>query len=227
MLRIILLLTLLVFTPTHAPANERLSVVELFTSQGCSSCPPADAFLGKLAKRPDVLALAYHVDYWDYIGWEDVHAKAAFSDRQRDYAKKFNLRYVYTPQMIVNGTYQSSGNKQHAVIGSIKNDLSSSKGLEVSHNGTVLNITGSDHNDTISIYHVRYLKEVTTEVRRGENRGKTLTDYHIVTSLKKLGNWQGGSQSLPLGAVNKEENEDQAIFLQRQSDMKILTAIKL
>src|SRR6056297_1175836 len=104
-------LAALVVMVSSAMAQERPVVVELFTSQGCSSCPPADAYLHKLAAREDVIALALHVDYWDYIGWKDSFGKAAWSDRQHGYAKAAGRGMVYTPQMIINGTDHVVGNR--------------------------------------------------------------------------------------------------------------------
>src|SRR4051812_38711022 len=100
-----------------AAAGERAVpvVVELFTSQGCNSCPPADAFLAELAKRPDVLALSLHVDYWDYIGWKDPFAQHAFTVRQRDYSRALSQRYVYTPQMVINGELQGVGSERRTI----------------------------------------------------------------------------------------------------------------
>jgi hypothetical protein len=89
--------------------------VELFTSQGCSSCPPADAYLGLLSKRPDIVALSFHVDYWDYIGWKDPFATRATTDRQRAYARVLKQRYVYTPEMVVEGIGHDTGRERAAI----------------------------------------------------------------------------------------------------------------
>src|SRR5262245_56361084 len=94
-------------------------VVELFTSEGCSSCPPADAFLGELAQRPDVVPLAFHVDYWDYIGWKDPYANPAFTQRQHDYKAALGLHMVYTPQMIVDGRTDVVGSERGSVEAAI------------------------------------------------------------------------------------------------------------
>src|SRR3546814_16619660 len=94
------------------PGEGRPVVVELFTSQGCSSCPPADALLVELAREPSILALSFHVDYWDYIGWEDPFAEAQYTERQRDYVDRLGLRYVYTPQMVIDGRHNAVGSNQ-------------------------------------------------------------------------------------------------------------------
>src|SRR5215469_8529565 len=100
-------------TVSAAWADERAApvVVELFTSQGCNSCPPADAYLGELARRPELLTLGFHVDYWNYIGWTDPFARHWATQRQRGYMQSLNQRYVYTPQMVVNGASQGVGSE--------------------------------------------------------------------------------------------------------------------
>ena len=102
-----------------AQAGERLTVVELFTSQGCPLCPTADAFLGELTKRDDVLALSFHVGYWDYIGWADPFAKTAYTKRQEKYLDRFGLPYVFTPQAVIDGRLHASGNRQDRILRNI------------------------------------------------------------------------------------------------------------
>jgi len=211
---------------SSAQASERLTVVELFTSQGCSSCPLADAFLGELSMRDDVLALAYHVDYWDYIGWKDVHAKAAYTQRQRAYARAFNLRYVYTPQMIVNGRHQASGNDQGSILHTIEKERIHASKITLEQDTTSLSLNGPDRMQPCNVMLVRYLKEETTEVRRGENRGRRLTDYNIVTSLKNIGEWSGGEKSFNL-PESSDSRYGYGLFLQEKGRLNILTAFKL
>ncbi|WP_417819197.1 DUF1223 domain-containing protein [Terasakiella sp.] len=207
-------------------ASQPVALVELFTSQGCSSCPPADAFLGKLAMRPDVLALAYHVDYWDYIGWKDVHAKAAFTQRQRDYAHSFNLRYVYTPQMVVSGRYQESGNQQDRILKAITRELANQTDITLEYKSDGLSLSGPKQESPLNAYLINYLKENTTEVRRGENRGRSLTNYHIVQSLQKVGSWSGGQSHFDL-SDQKTKNIGQGFFLQHPETLEIVAAFKL
>src|SRR5215468_5025795 len=104
-------------TPSAKPAGtgEGPWLVELFTSQGCSSCPPADAYLGALAKRPDIVAVSFHVDYWDYIGWKDAFATRATTDRQRAYARVLKQRYVYTPEMVVEAIGHDTGRERSGI----------------------------------------------------------------------------------------------------------------
>ncbi|MDV7339953.1 DUF1223 domain-containing protein [Terasakiella sp. A23] len=222
-----ILLVSLLLLPLSAKANQRLAVVELFTSQGCSSCPPADAFLGELSMRNDVLALAFHVDYWDYIGWKDIHASPEYTQRQRNYASAFNLRYVYTPQMVVAGDYETSGNSRRNVVRAIEKELSKASDLDIRAADGVIAVSGPAQNQNIHVYRVSFIKEEKTKVRRGENRGKTLTDYNIVSDLVHVGNWRGGDQTFTYDVADLDPNHGHAIFLQRANDLKILTAIRL
>ena len=208
-------------------AAERLSVVELFTSQGCSSCPPADEYLGELAERDDVLALAYHVDYWDYIGWKDQFASAAFTQRQRTYARQFNLRYVYTPQMIVSGRYENSGNRQDVIRRAISADQREAFLIDLQHQGNTITLTGPQQDEELLVYHVQYYREVETDVKRGENRGRKLTEFNIVKSLTPLGLWQGQTSKFEVAKETRDRNIGDAIFVQRPNDLQILTAFKL
>ncbi len=175
-------------------AGEQPVVVELFTSQGCSSCPPADAFLHDLAARDDVLALALHVDYWDYIGWKDIFANPAYSQRQREYARAGGRRMVYTPQLVINGEDHVVGNRPMDVTDVIARHLSG-------EDTVVLTAARTDDNVSISaealiaidrpliVQLVRYRPESTVEIKRGENAGRTLSYANVVTELTKIGEW--------------------------------------
>ncbi|WP_028878338.1 DUF1223 domain-containing protein [Terasakiella pusilla] len=217
----------LLLTTAPVSADEPLAVVELFTSQGCSSCPPADAFLGELSMRQDVLALAYHVDYWDYIGWKDIYADSAFTQRQRDYAHTFDLRYVYTPQMVVNGTTETSGNERRKIVGAIEENLKRSTDVQFRASDHQVEIDGPAQDQAVAIYQVTYLKEEKTVVRRGENRGKILSEYNIVTDLVELSEWRGGRYVFSLEDDLEDESSSRALFLQRKGDLKIIAALKL
>lgn len=226
---IFLTLTIFIFQGMSEAGAEakRLSVVELFTSQGCSSCPPADMFLGELAMRSDVLALAYHVDYWDYIGWDDVFAKPQFTQRQRTYAQKFDLRYIYTPQMVVAGKVENSGTKRRPIIKAIENDLAQSSTLSLDVQPNNITLKGDITKGSANVYRVSFHKEVKTDVRRGENRGKTLTDYHVVDDLSLLGPWQGGVTEFDLAQNDLDPELGHAIFIQLKDDLRILGAFYL
>lgn len=179
-----------------ALAEERPVVVELFTSQGCSSCPPADAFLGELAERDDVIALALHVDYWDYIGWEDVFADPAYTRRQHEYAYAGGRRMVYTPQIIVNGRDDVIGTKLEKVEALIGRnmDVTSDVNLTVMRDGDTLRIraeAGTAPDAPMMVQLLRYIPRETVEIKRGENAGRTLSYANIVTHLEVLRDWDG------------------------------------
>lgn len=180
-----------------ANAGEHPVVVELYTSQGCSSCPPADAYFGKeLVGRDDVIALALHVDYWDYIGWKDDFASPAYSERQRNYARAANKRSVYTPQMVIAGEDHVVGNRPADVQGNLsKNSGQGSHiDLDVARNGDRLTIELSSETsgrDPMVVQVVRYSPKETRNIKRGENAGRTLSYHNIVTSWEEVGTWNG------------------------------------
>ncbi len=169
-------------------------VVELYTSQGCSSCPPADEILRTLAGREDIIALALHVDYWDYIGWKDSFGSPAFTRRQHGFARAAQARTVYTPQFIVGGTDFVVGAKSmelmDAVAGQRPNDIA----LNVSRSGNSLRISaapGRVAGRDMVVQVVRYTPEEQVSIQRGENAGRTISYSNIVTSWDVVGQWDG------------------------------------
>ena len=207
------------------------TVVELFTSEGCSSCPPADALLGELAERDDLLALSFHVDYWDYIGWKDRFAEPAFTERQRAYAKTMGLRYVYTPQMVIDGQKHVTGSNRAKVMNAI-GEARNHSGVPVSmrHIGTgVIGISipeaGGDEKGVVWL--VTYLKERVTQVRRGENRGRTLRHRNIVRGLHRIGTWEGRPLDLTVEVAEPGGGGGCGVILQSTHDGRILGAAKL
>ena len=220
--------------PQTAIADEgKLSVVELFTSQGCSSCPPADELVGELAEKhnDDVLALAYHVDYWNYIGWEDPYSKAAFTDYQRQYASVMRSRRVYTPQMVINGRHDVVGSRRNSVLSKIvknqhdtvKMDAKLSNASDAKQ--STLSIAGSDFLAGADIILVTYIPSRTTKVKRGENSGRTLVDTNIVESTKKLGSFSGDASTLTIDTP--EADRLAAVILRDPRNLNILAASKL
>jgi len=200
--RVLILVLLVGLSSAVLPAQaaeQTPVVVELFTSQGCSSCPPADAYLGELARRPDVLALSYHVDYWNYIGWIDPFGSKAATQRQRDYAKHLNLRYVYTPQMVVNGTSEGIGSEREAIetlIHAAQREAPARQGISITRNPDgrlAVHVDGGGSAELAKIVLVGFDDERVTPVSSGENEGRTLREYQIVRSYEAVGNWQGES----------------------------------
>ncbi len=171
-------------------------VVELYTSQGCSSCPPADAYLAQLAHESGVIALALHVDYWDYIGWADKFASPKFTDRQKDYARAIGSNTIYTPQMIVAGMDRVEGSDPGKVEGDIRRHQMAQPqiGLQLMRVGDVLMIHAiakAALTGPVVVQLVRYSPSATVKIKHGENAGKTITYTNIVTSWTKVAEWPG------------------------------------
>lgn len=169
-------------------------VVELYTSQGCSSCPPADELLHELAARKDVIALALHVDYWDYIGWKDIFASPEFTARQQAYARAGKRRSVYTPQMIVSGVDHVVGNRPKDVAALIARHIGrmGDVSLKIERSGDRINIAVSAQqplSGDMEVQLVRYIPRQVVAVKRGENAGRTLSYANIVTDWEVLRVW--------------------------------------
>lgn len=182
-----------------ALADQHPVVVEFFTSQGCSSCPPADAYFADvLVGRSDVIALALHVDYWDYIGWKDDLANPAYSDRQRNYARVAGKRSVYTPQMIIGGEDFVIGTKPAEVSAYIDKHSSRETDLGLSLRKDGAQVIVDLHNDqadsaaqNLVIYAVQYEPMTMREIKRGENAGRSLLYANTVQSWDEIGTWDG------------------------------------
>jgi hypothetical protein len=207
-------------------------VVELYTSQGCSSCPPADEFMAQLVANPDVIALALHVDYWDYIGWKDDFADPAFTERQKEYARAIGSRTIYTPQMIVNGKDRIEGHNPEAVEALVRMHLEApaSASVMLQRDGDLLTIratpsAGVTLQGPLTVNLVRYLPSETVTIERGENAGRTLTYHNVVTSFETVGEWAGDA---PLALEVTVSGPDPiAVFLQSKGPGAVLAAARL
>lgn len=195
------------FNPSTLPI-----VVELFTSQGCSSCPAADKMLSALADSPDVLPLSLHVDYWDYLGWEDSFASPEFTKRQEAYARAAGERTVYTPQLIIDGqdTAVAPGPAQLAGLIDAHRVAPALVSLnrETSQNGDSIEIMPlSELANPVDVVLVSYVPSRTVEIKAGENRGRSMNYVNVVLSLDKLADWDGRT---PLRlTIRHEEQPDQ------------------
>ena len=173
-----------------AGADPRPVVVELFTSQGCSSCPPADALLGELARRPDVLALGFHISYWDSLGWRDPLSSPSSTERQKAYARHFTEGRIYTPQMVVDGTDEMVGSDRRAIldaIGEARPEAIAPVSFAADRRSVA--IGGGTGNGNVTL--VRFVQHRTTDVGAGENSGRRADDFNGVQSLATLGTWDG------------------------------------
>ena len=213
-----------------AVAETRPVVVELYTSQGCSSCPPADAFMHKLATRNDVIALALHVDYWDYIGWKDVFGSHANTERQHAYARTAGRRSVYTPQMIIGGEEDVVGNHPMDVADLVKKHAARAPevDLAIARSGGKLTIKATAKRASskpMVVQLVRYMPKQTVKVTRGENAGKTLSYSNIVTEWKAVGKWDGRA---PLNSTAKiSGNQPVVVIIQGAGNGPIMAAARL
>jgi hypothetical protein len=219
--------------PLHAGAAEAAApvVVELFTSQGCSSCPPADALLGELAQRPDVIALAFHIDYWDYIGWKDPFANADFTQRQRGYAGALGLRTVYTPQMVIDGRADVVGSHRSRVEELVRQSSSVPKlalKLERAGGKTRLILPEAHLKRPAAVWLAIYDREERTAVRRGENAGRTLSDYNIVCDLREVATWDGRAEALDLDLSDATaDGMGGAVLIQSEGQGQIIGALEI
>ncbi|UWQ13496.1 DUF1223 domain-containing protein [Aliiroseovarius sp. M344] len=224
-----------------ATAEERpVTVVELFTSQGCSSCPPADALLGKLVEYDDILPLALHVDYWDYIGWKDTFAQAAHTKRQKAYAYGFGTRSIYTPQMVIGGVDQAVGSHVVEVMDVIHRHQGKSPRVVLqtttaASGGVRLRVARMTHlalPNKILVQIVRFMPKAQVEISRGENAGLSITSTNVVTDIQGFGSWDGmETVEFDVPTPIAPEGQAAAIVLQAASKGgypgEILAAIKL
>jgi hypothetical protein len=182
------------------PANP--TVVELFQSQGCSSCPPANAVLNAIADRPDVLALSFAVDYWDRLGWKDRFAHPAYTARQWEYSRAGGRTHVSTPQMIVNGRGVLVGHRKDQVEAFIKRYDRGASGPAITVADGRVNIAAGRSAQPANVWLIRYDPRVhNVPIRAGENGGRTLPHKNIVTAVHLLGKWKGNAVSFPITAA--------------------------
>ena len=180
-----------------AGADPRPVVVELFTSQGCSSCPPADALLGELAKKSDVVALGFHISYWDRLGWKDPLSRQSSTDRQRSYARRFTGGQVYTPQIVVDGTDEMIGSDRAAVMAAVQT-VRPEAIAPVSFAADRRSVAIGSGAGKGEIVLVRFAQRRTTEVGAGENTGRVADDFNGVQTLTTLGAWDGSMLAFPI-----------------------------
>jgi len=205
-------------------------VVELFTSQGCAACPPADEMIHYLSERDDVIALALHVDYWDYIGWKDVFARPEHTRRQQLYAAAAGNRMVYTPQVVIGGATHVVGTRPMEVMDAIAAHAAEGPGVHVQllRSGDSLRIDAERKRDGLGevvVLLVRFKPEETVMITRGENKGRTFTYGNIVTSMDVIGRWRGPgpmTQTVPL-----EGDASAAVLMQQPNEGRIVGAAQL
>ena len=224
-----------------SPASAKgkfTTVVELFTSQGCSSCPPADALLGEFAERDDMVALSLPVDYWDYLGWKDTLASPANSARQRAYARARRDRAVYTPQVVINGIVHAAGNNPAGVAEASATARDRLKDawvpISVTSNGDKLQVrtaaaSGAARYGSGTLWLVLYSGVEEVSIKRGENAGRTIRYHNVVREMSPIGMWHGEAMSvdLPKSDVQGRGYDGCAVLLQAGSAGPIIGAATL
>jgi len=210
------------------------TVIELFTSQGCSSCPPADELLYEMADRAEVVAISWHVTYWDYIGWKDPFATAWSTDRQRGYRGNFGRGYVYTPQMVIDGRHDVVGSHRHEVTRTVeasRKDAPDRIRVALGHDAAagelILTLAAHPLDRPLEIWLIGYSGVHETKVLRGENRGATLRNTHIARTLNRLGRWDGAAATVRAPLPTHEDVAGFAVILQEPGQGAIRGAAKL
>jgi hypothetical protein len=209
----------IVMSATAAFAGEQRAVIELFTSQGCSSCPAADLLLGELSRDPTLVPLSLSVEYWDYLGWKDTLALPGHTQRQRGYAKSRGDRQVYTPQAVVNGVVHAIGSDRAAIDRAITQSRgdASTMAVTVTLSDADGRITVGLPDSTEGAYGEVWLcgvkRATAVEVSRGENRGRTLTYHNVVRGWHKLGDWGGKSASFTVSRSDLKGGVDEAAVI--------------
>ena len=230
-------------TGAGSKARHPKVVVELFTSQGCSACPPADALLARLIRQPDVLGIGYNIDYWDYLGWRDTLARAEFTRRQRMYAKARGDDAVYTPQLVVNGRWHVVGNDPAQVMKLV--DRARREGgcqqveMTLRRDARALVADIADAPEALlrrhggkmeaTLWVVTMKDRVKVAIRRGENRGRKVVYHHVARSIVPAAMWHGARQrlTLPLREIMRGQADACAVLLQLNTHGPIISAASL
>jgi hypothetical protein len=222
-----------------AKPSETKAVVELFTSQGCSSCPPADALFGKLSKRSDILALTMPVDYWDYLGWKDTLASPAYTARQKAYARARGDGQVYTPQAVINGQIHVNGSSESQIDAALKKTVSAprvvlsgrgDKDAIVIEAATASGATPAQVQSTKGTLLLAVVqRQADVAIGRGENHGRKVTYYNVVRQLKTIGEWTGGPLTVrvPRSEISRDGADFLAVVLQQGASGPILAAAEI
>ena len=189
-----------------AAAAETPVLLELFTSQGCSDCPPADKLAGELAKMPGVQVVSLNVDYWDYLGWKDTLGKAQYSQRQMDYAHARGDNDVYTPQMVINGAAHAIGSRRSDVEAAIAQAKAATVSVKVAMSGAEIEIKlGDGAAQESTLWVMGIAPQVSVPIKRGENAGHEVIYHNVARQLVEVGRWNGAAQSYKLATAKIAE----------------------
>lgn len=219
-----------------APAHP--VVVELFTSQGCSSCPPANAFMQDLSARDDLIALSFHIDYWNHLGWKDTFSQPAHSARQRAYAASQNHSRVYTPQMVIDGVVAEAGHNRPEIENHIKARQNSTERLSIpvslkaADDKLSIDIASASQSARIeeaTLWLIRYADKSTVKIERGENAGRVISYYNVVQEIDAVTMWNGDAISLilPVEPMPGKDYDGYVALLQDDKSGAIIGAAQL
>lgn len=214
-----------------AQDSTRLTVLELFTSQGCSSCPPADALLKTFANRSELMPLSFSVDYWDHLGWKDTLASPKHSARQKAYARSLGTGNVYTPQVVVNGAWQAIGSNKAQIEKAILKASSAVSSQTVAFTAVtdtkriIIEVGTAKDAMPATVWLAIVAPQVGVEIKRGENRGKMLAYHNVVRDITPVGMWAGKPMKieLPLSTMMKVGDRC-AVLLQADEGGRIIAA---
>lgn len=219
-------------------SDQALIVVELFTSQGCNLCPPADDILTEFSKQENILALSYSVDYWNYLGWEDTLAKPECTLRQKKYNITLGKNGIYTPQMIIQGDHDVIGSRQDLIDKMVEDVRQNTRdyqptGLDITFDligGMIdLRISGNENETSATIWIVGYDFEKTVNIKRGELSGQVRKYHNVVQAIKRIGSWTGEDVKLTLSRkdIGADNYDAYALLLQAHETGPIIAAAKL
>ena len=214
------------------------AVLELFTSQGCSSCPPADRLLGKLINRDDIIALSLPVDYWDYLGWKDTLASAEYTRRQHDYRASTGAPHVYTPQIVVNGVAHAVGSRLSEINSAINKSRKKLSKMMVpvrmwADKDTIYVEAGAAPSgaskNSATLWLALITKSKSVAIHRGENSGRNITYYNVVRQMTPIGEWNGKKMviKLPKDHLMDKESDGCTVLLQKGKAGPIIGAAEL
>ncbi|MGX1744418.1 DUF1223 domain-containing protein [Bosea sp. NPDC055353] len=212
----------------QTPAKPPKAVIELFTSQGCSSCPPADALVVELAKDPELIALTLPVTYWDYLGWKDTLGKDSFAKRQKFYAKARGDGQVYTPQVVINGAAHAIGSERAEIEKAVSQFATTGFAARIAlkeENGALqiqVAPTGGESEATAGIWVLPTTHQAAVPIARGENQGRTLSYANVVRGMVRVGDWTGKETTVtaPLSATQAPEADGYVVIVQAERPSK-------
>lgn len=225
----------IVFTLQAKAQFEPVAVIELFTSQGCSSCPPADKLLSKTianAKEKKIFALSFHVDYWNRLGWTDPFSDKKYSERQANYVSAMNLNSAYTPQMVVNGSYEFTGSDENSLTKALNQSLNTKaivgfKTLNaIAETDKTIRVKYALDGSFVgsTIYFALITLSETTAIKNGENEGRTLKNEHVVRQFISAKSNATGEINFTFSSTLKKDNLAIVAYVQRNNDFKIIGA---